>query len=313
MTELHHNHHHHHQESFQVPNTENMTDKKLLWVSLLNLSITLVQIVGGLLSNSLSLVSDALHNLGDTTAFFIAFIARKIARKQANEKHTFGYNRIEILAALLNSSVLLAICIFICKEAIDRLINIEPIQDSLMFSVAIFGLLANFLSIVVLNKEKNANLNLKAAYLHLLGDTISSVVVIVAAIGIWIYKIYWIDPIISILVCVYIIIHTYSIVKDTVSILIQSTPKSINLNDIKFEIEKIYGIDNIHHLHVWMLDDMKIFFEAHLNFKNDLIMSEMMIIRENVENVLEEKFGIFHVTLQTGYNCCNGNNELINK
>ncbi len=301
-----HGHHHHHHHD-----TANMSSTKLLWVTLLNFSITIVQVIGGILSNSLSLLSDALHNLGDSSAIFIAFLAGKRSRKSPDQQHTFGYKRVEILVALFNAVVLIAICIFLFVEAYERWLNPEPIKGLLMLVVAIFGLLANLISVLVLNKDKEHNLNIKSAYLHLMGDTLSSVAVILGGIAIWQWNIYWIDPVITVLVGIYIIYHTWDVVKQTVDILMQSTPSNINLDEIKQEVEKIEDIDNIHHVHVWRLDDTQVHLEAHVNLKHNIDMEHMMKIREKVEHLLKEHFYINHITLQFGYKCCDGADFLI--
>lgn len=304
-THNHHLHEHHHHR-------HDLHEKNLLWVTLLNLSITIVQVVGGIISNSLSLLSDALHNLGDSSAIFIAFIAGKISRRKPDTRKTFGYKRVEILAALFNAIVLIAICIFLFYEAYQRFIHPEPIKGRLMFVVAVFGLLANLISVVLLNKDKAHNLNVRAAYMHLLGDTLSSVAVIAGGVAIWIFDTYWLDPLITVFVGIYIIWHTWGIVKETVDILMQSVPDGINLEEIKTQVEQLEEVDNIHHVHIWKLDDFQIHLEAHLNLKSNIDMVEMMYVREKVENLLREKFGIKHITLQTGYNCCEGNKKLIN-
>jgi len=287
--------------------------KKMLWVTLLNLSITAVQLVGGFLSNSLSLISDAIHNLGDSSAIFIAFVAGRVAGRNPDEHKTFGYKRVEILAALFNAAVLISISLFLFVEAYKRVINPEPIQGKLMLIVAIFGLLANLYSVLILRGDKDHNLNVKAAYLHLLGDTLSSVAVILGAIAIGLFKVYWIDPLITVFVGCYIIWHTWGIVKQTVDILMQSTPEGIDLNEIKKEVERLDGIGNIHHVHLWRLDDKQIHLEAHINLTKDISMSEMMVVQMGVKKLLEERFGINHITLQMGYNCCDGNQSLIFK
>ncbi len=300
----HHGHHHHH-------DTKNMSSTKLLWVTVLNLSITLVQVVGGIISNSLALLSDAVHNLGDSSAIVIAFLAGKRSQKSPDKEHTFGYKRIEILAALFNSIVLIAICIYLFFEAYERWIDPHPIKGLIMLVIASFGLLANLLSVIILNKNKDDNLNVKAAYLHLMGDTLSSVAVILGGFAIWRWEIYWLDPLITVLVGIYIIYHTWSVVRQTVDILMQATPSGIDLNKIKQEVETLTEIDNIHHLHVWKLDDTQIHFESHVNLKENLEMLEVMKIRGKIEHLLEEKFGIKHITLQFGYECCKGNDFLI--
>jgi cobalt-zinc-cadmium efflux system protein len=301
-----HDHHHdHHSHSNELQGT------KLLWVTVLNLAITIVQVVGGLISNSLSLLSDAIHNLGDSSAIFIAFLAGKISRKKPDEHRTFGYKRVEILAALLNAIVLISICIFLFYEAYKRFLEPEPIQGKLMMIVAVFGLLANLISVLVLEKDKEQSLNVKAAYMHLLGDTLSSVAVIIGGVAIWLFNIYWIDPLITVLVGVYIVWHTWEIVQQTLDILMQSTPAGIKLKELKVKVEKLDGVDNIHHVHVWKLDDTQIHLEAHVNLSENVMMTKMMVIQGNIENLLKNEFGIGHVTLQMGYNCCRGNKSLI--
>ena len=301
--EHHHEHHHHH--------ASDLRGKKLLWVALLNFSITLVQIIGGLVSNSLSLLSDALHNLGDSSAIFIAFLAGKRSQKTPNEQYTFGYQRIEILAALFNAVVLISICLFLFFEAYERFLTPEPIKGKIMFIVAAFGLLANLISVLVLNKDKDHNLNVKAAYLHLMGDTLSSVAVIIGGIAIWRYNAFWLDPLITVLVGIYIIYHTWGVVKQTVDILMQSTPSDIDLKEVKNKVENIAEIENMHHLHVWKLDDKQTHLEAHINLKNNINMADMMQVKGNIENLLKNDFHINHITLQMGYECCTDNNELI--
>mgnify|MGYP000058938705 CR=1 FL=1 len=298
-----HGHHHHHGDDLQ--------GKKLLWATLLNLSITIVQIVGGLVSNSLSLLSDALHNLGDSSAIFIAFLAGKKSRKKPDMRQTFGYKRVEILAAFFNAIVLIAICIFLFFEAYQRFLHPEPIKGKLMLVVATFGLLANLASVLILKGDKSSNLNVKAAYMHLLGDTLSSVAVIVGGAAIWIWGIYWLDPLITVLVGVYIIWHTWGIIKETVDIFMQAVPHEVDLEEIKREVEKQDEIDNMHHIHVWKLNDSQIHLEAHLNMKNNIDMVKMTAVREKIETLLHEHFGIGHVTLQTGVNCCGGEKRLI--
>lgn len=303
--------HNHNQDHDHHSHSEKLSGHKLLWVTLLNLSITIVQIVGGLISNSLSLLSDAIHNLGDSSAIFIAFLAGKASRKKPDERRTFGYKRVEILAALLNAIVLISICIFLFYEAYKRFQNPEPIQGKLMMIVAVFGLLANLVSVLVLEKDKDHSLNVKAAYMHLLGDTLSSVAVIIGGVAIWLFNIYWIDPLITVLVGIYIVWHTWEIVQQTIDILMQSTPEGINLQELKVKVENVEGIENIHHVHVWKLDDTQIHLEAHVNLVHDVTMTEMMAIQNDVENVLKNDFGIGHVTLQMGFNCCDGNKLLI--
>ena len=290
---------------------ENVRGKKLLWVTLLNFSISLVQVAGGIISNSLSLISDAIHNLGDTSAIFIAFLAGKHADKKPDARKTFGYKRTEILAALFNAVVLIAICIFLFVEAYERFRNPQAIKGGIMLSVAVFGLIANLISVLVLQKEKSHNLNIRAAYLHLLGDTLSSVAVIAGGIAILVWQIYWLDPLVTVAVGVYIIYHTWDVVRQTVDILMQATPRHIDIQEIKQSVEALPQVENIHHLHIWQMDDEHIHLEAHLNISQDLSLSKAQTVRHDVETLLKDKFGISHITLQIEYKGCKDNDYLI--
>jgi cobalt-zinc-cadmium efflux system protein len=290
---------------------ENVRGKKLLWVTLLNFSISLVQVAGGIISNSLSLISDAIHNLGDTSAIFIAFLAGKHADKRPDARKTFGYKRTEILAALFNAVVLIAICIFLFVEAYERFRNPQAIKGGIMLSVAVFGLIANLISVLVLQKEKSHNLNIRAAYLHLLGDTLSSVAVIAGGIAILVWQIYWLDPLVTVAVGVYIIYHTWDVVRQTVDILMQATPRHIDIQEIKQSVEALPQVESIHHLHIWQMDDEHIHLEAHLNISQDLSLSKAQTVRHDVETLLKDKFGISHITLQIEYKGCKDNNDLI--
>ncbi len=286
-------------------------EKRLLISALINISITVVQMTGGILSNSLSLLSDAIHNLGDSLSIFLAFAATKISHRKPDRNYTFGYNRAETLAALLNSAALIIICLFMVIEASRRFTDPQPVKGLLMLIIASFGLLANFVSVLILNKEKENSLNVKAAYLHLIGDTLSSVLVIVAGLIIMFFGIAWIDPVITLIISIYIMYGSWPVLKETISILMQAVPGNIDPDLIRSEVEKIEGIENIHHLHIWKLDEKHIYMEAHLNISENVSMSGMMKIKEQAENMIHNRFNIRHITLQTGINCCNGSHDLI--
>jgi len=276
--------------------------KGLLISTLLNFFITLVQIVGGLLSNSLALLSDALHNLGDTIAIFLAYLANRFGNKAANENKTFGYKRIEIIAALFNAVSLIVISIFLFVEAGKRFANPEEIKGGLMLIVAISGLLANLISVFILNPHKAKNLNIKAAYLHLLGDTLSSFAVIFGGIAIILWDIYWIDPLITIAIGIYLIIHTLKILKHSVNILMQASPESINIQSIAKQINGIDNrIENVHHIHAWTLDDMRCFIECHIKLRENITISETEKISQNIENRLSQSIDNLHLTIQYEY------------
>ncbi len=295
-------HHHTHQH--------NLKGKNLLIATALNLVITIVEIIGGLVSNSLALLSDAIHNLGDTIAVMLAYIANLISRKDADEKKTFGYKRVEILTALFNAVVLIVIIIFLFIEAYKRFQEPEPIKGLVMLIVATVGLIANLVAVLLLRGESQHNLNIRAAYLHLLGDTFSSVAVIIGSILIYFFEVYWIDPLITVLIGLYIIKEAYVVLKEAVDILMQGTPASINLQEVVDEIEKHEDISNAHHVHAWKLDDTQIHFECHIDLNMDLTLSKTDDIRSEIETLLQNKFGISHVTIQFEYNCCDQKNVI---
>jgi len=235
-----HNHHHKHSEQ----------GRKLLFTVLLNLVITLAEFVGGIFSNSLALISDAFHNLSDTVAILIAYITERVSRRASDKQHTFGYKRIQILAALFNAVTLIAISVYLTFEAWDRYQNPQPIKSLLMLSVALIGLLANLLSVLLLKSYRKENLNIKAAYLHLIGDTLSSVAVIIGGVLIYFYEWYWIDPLITVLISLYIIKETYVVLYDTYKILMQQTPSGINVNEIVAGITEYKEIKGVHHIFI---------------------------------------------------------------
>jgi cobalt-zinc-cadmium efflux system protein len=290
----HHAHGHHHSSE----------GKNLIAATFLNLIITVVEIIGGLLSNSLALLSDAIHNLGDTFAVMLAFIANRISSKDATHQKTFGYKRAEILAALLNSVVLIVITVFLFLEAWHRFSNPKTINGKLMLIVAIVGLLANLAAVLVLKKGSHSNINIRAAYLHLLGDTISSVAVIAGAILISYFKIFWIDPLLTVIIGLYIMKEAYSIMKEALDILMQATPSNIDISEIVGTLEMVVEIDNVHHVHSWKLDDKQIHFECHIDVNKDMFISDADLLRLEIEKLLKNKFGISHVTIQFEYNCC---------
>jgi cobalt-zinc-cadmium efflux system protein len=308
--ELHHDHHH--RTSGEPPEYKN-TGKNLLYSTVLNFTISVAEVVGGLFSNSLALISDALHNLGDTSALFIAYLASVVSRKDHTHKKTFGYKRIEILAALFNAIILVVIIIYLFIEAYNRLRNPEPVKGLIMMIVALIGFFANLVSVFLLKKHSGKSLNIRAAYLHLIGDTISSVIVIVTSLLILFFRLHWVDPLVTFFLGLYLLKETYMILKEAVDILMQATPQGLDLIEVKRTLESIPEIDNIHHVHAWNLNDQDIHFECHIDLKSDFRISETENIKEAIHEVLMNKFNIRHVTIQYEYNCCEDKNMIHQK
>ncbi|HOV14725.1 MAG TPA: cation diffusion facilitator family transporter [Spirochaetota bacterium] len=307
-----HEHPHSHSHQHHNHNHKEINGNNLLFTIALNFIITIAELIGGFVSGSLSLISDALHNFSDTLGSAISFVAIKISKKSNNLKKTYGYKRVEILAALLNSTILIIISVFLFKEAYERFFNPKEINSILMFIVAVIGFIANLVAVMLLHKDSKKNINIKSAYLHLLGDTLSSVGVIIGAVLIYFFKIYWIDPILTVLIGLYIIKESFEIVKETVNILMQSTPSGINILEIKESIEKIEQVANVHHIHIWQTNEEDIFFEGHIDVCDDIKISQSEILMKKIEEILMENFKINHLTLQVEINNCKNKNLLKN-
>jgi len=275
----------------------------------LNLFITVIQVVGGIISGSLSLISDAMHNLSDAAAIIITYISLRLSKKPKTTKYTFGLKRAEILAAVINSSTLIIISFFLIKEAIDRLNEPTQIAGSLMLIVAIVGFIPNAIGASLLKKGSEKNINIRAAYFHLVSDAISSVAIIIGAIFIITYKVYWIDPILTILIAFYILVETYKILKESVDILMMSNTEKINLDEIKLFVEKIPGVKNIHHIHLWKLNDNDTHFEAHIEVE-DMKVSRTTEIQKIISKELHNRYEINHTTLQFECEVCGEFNVL---
>lgn len=272
------------------------SSKKLFGVVVLNAVITLSEFIGGVASGSLSLVSDAFHNLSDTLAIIFSYGAQKMAQKEANERHTYGYQRLEILSAFINSFILIILSLFLAVEAFKRFNSPEKINSHLMLIVAVIGLLANLFSTLLLRQEADENLNIKSSYLHLLSDTLSSISVIIGAVLIRFFGIYWIDPVITLIISIYILLEAIVVIKKAAAILIQSAP-TIDYEKMEQEIKAIEGVKDVHHVHIWQYSEKIIIFDGHIDFE-DQLLSEIEKAYPRITSLLKLKYGITHVTIQ---------------
>jgi len=287
----------------KITSPEKINVKNLFIAMGLNFSITIAEIIGGLISHSLALISDALHNFSDAVALIITYLAIKLGQRPRTLKYTFGLKRAEIIAAIVNAVSLIIISFFLIKESISRLTKPSPIIGTIMLITATVGFLANISGTFLLKKGSAHNLNLRAAYFHLLSDAFSSIVVIIGAICIILFKIYWIDPILTILISLYILKEAYAIVKEAVDILMMSNVSRINLEEIKEFVEKIPGVINIHHIHLWKMTDNDTHFEAHVEVE-DMAVSQTAEIHKTIFDELQKRYAINHVTLQFECQVC---------
>lgn len=284
------------------------TGRRFLLVTLLNIIITLFELAGGLLSGSLSLLSDAFHNFSDAFSIVLSYFANRIGKRTPTLKNTYGFRRAEILTALLNSILLIVISAFLLIEAFKRFAHPEEVQGGVMFIVAVISFAANLLSTILLNHDSKHNLNIRATYLHLLSDALASVGVIISAALIIIFHIKWVDPLMSFLVSIYIIYESLPIVHKTFTILMEASPK-LNFEEIKKDLLTIPEITGVHHLHAWLIDENEIILSVHVNMK-DLPLSQTERIYLKIENILKQRYNVSHVTIQA--ECNRGRNtELI--
>ncbi len=289
-----HGHHHH---------GEGQTEGRL-WISIiLNFIITAAEFVGGIISGSLSLLSDALHNLNDTVSLGISLIARKISKKEANWEKTFGYQRAEIIGAFINLVTLVIIALFLIKEGIERFYNPQPIDGMIMFIVAIVGLLGNIITAVLLYRSSKENINIRSAYIHIMSDAFSSVGVIVAGILIIQYQLYIIDTILTLVIAGYILWQSYYMLRKTINILMESTPANIEVPEIQQAMSQVSGVLDIHHMHVWRLDEKNILLESHVVIDEE-DMNQMESIKSALKELLISDFNIHHSTLEFEFEPC---------
>ncbi|HMB01963.1 MAG TPA: cation diffusion facilitator family transporter, partial [Spirochaetota bacterium] len=241
-------------------------EKPLIFSIIINIIITAAEITGGVLSGSLALLSDAFHNLSDVVSLIISYFAILIGKKPGNRVKTYGYKRAEIIAALINILALFVICGFIIFEAVKRLKNPEPINVPLMISIASIGLIGNGVSVLLLIKSSKSSLNIKSAFLHLLADTISSVAVIITAIILLFKPWYILDTVLSVLIALYIVKESFSVLMESLNILMQGAPRGIDREKLKkrlFEIKEV-NIKGIHHIHMWNITPGETVFDAHV-------------------------------------------------
>jgi cobalt-zinc-cadmium efflux system protein len=279
-------------------------EENLIITMVLNFIITLVEVIGGLLSGSLSLLSDALHNFSDGISVMVSFIALRLSKRDNTLKNTFGYKRAEILAALFNSSFLIIIYFFLFKEAYLRIQHPQNIESKIMVAVALVGLIANTISVFLLKSGSKDNMNIKSAYIHLFSDSLSSVAVIIGGIFIYYFNLTIVDPILTFIIGAYVLKEGFEILKKSASILMEKTPVQINILKIKEVVEKIPEVDNLHHVHIWQVNDKEFLFEGHIDVKEDINLSKAEELRSNISSILFNEFGINHTTIQIEYNTC---------
>ena len=243
-----HNHSHHH----------DLNSRNLLISIFLNIAITVAQVIGGIVSGSLALLSDALHNFSDVISLIISWIANKLVKKKASLKRTFGYKRAEILAAFINAATLIVVAVLLIFEAIERFRNPQEIESNLVIWLSIIAILGNGFSVLLLKKNADNNMNLKSAYLHLLTDMLASVAVLIGGLLMKYYEIWWIDSVLTLAIAVYLVVMGWDLLKNSFKVLMLFTPDSTSVKSIVEDIQTIDAVKNVHHVHIWQLNEEEI-------------------------------------------------------
>jgi cobalt-zinc-cadmium efflux system protein len=273
-------------------------NQKVLWIAIgLTGIIMIVEVIGGLIANSLALLSDAGHMLTDVMSLALSLFALRLAMRPPSSTKTFGFYRMEILAALVNGTTLIFISGYILYEAYQRFGATEYVNSRTMLLVAALGLIANGIAALAMMRSSKESLNIRGAYLHILGDALSSIGVLMGGLTILLTGWYVVDPIISVLICLVILRGAFMLVKDSVNILLEAVPKGTDLEEVENALRSIPGVNDLHHLHLWTITSSIHALSAHV-LVDDVLTSRTGEILQEINRVLREKFRIGHTTIQ---------------
>ncbi len=288
--------HTHHTHSYK-----DVKDRNLLISIFLNVLITAAQIIGGLASGSLALLSDALHNFSDVISLIVSFAASKLSKQKASINRTFGYKRAEILAAFVNAATLVVVAVLLIIEAVKRFKEPQEIASNLVIWLALIAIFANGFSVLLLKKDSKSNINIRSAYLHLLTDMFASVAVLIGGLLMKFYQIFWVDSLLTFLIALYLIYVGYDLLKTSTKMLMLFTPDHINIKEVVRVVNQLPKVKKLHHVHIWNLSDDELHLEAHLDLEENISTRDFNELLLEIERVLHDQFNINHVTIQPEY------------
>jgi len=288
-----HEHHHH--------DVDAMGDRRLGWAIAINMLLTLAQIIGGVLSGSLALIADALHNFSDAASLLIAWVARRIGRQPADYFKTFGYKRAEVIAALINLVILVIVGLYLIYEALWRMYEPQVIEGWTVVVVAGVALVIDVATAILTYSMSKNSMNIRAAFLHNVSDALASVGVILAGSLILLYGWYWTDTALTLLIAGYVLYQAATLLPQTIHILMEGTPEDISIEEMIDAMESVEGVANVHHVHLWQLDEHKNALEAHVIIDD---FGELESIKSALKSKIEQRFSIVHSTLEFEIDHC---------
>ena len=300
-----HNHSHHNHSGHSHSHAPVITNLNNAFITgiVLNLVYVIIQIVIGLRINSLSLLSDAGHNFLDVAGLALAMMAFKLTKSKSTEKYTYGYKKSSILISLLTAVILLVSIGAIGYEAIFRFQHPQPLPGITIAVVAAIGIVINAVSAFMFFRDKESDINVKAAFLHLASDALVSLGLVVGGIIIYYTHLYWIDPLLSIIICLVIIASTWSLLKDSLRLSMDGVPNNVDIQKVKTEVMKIDGVKDFHHLHIWAISTTQNAMTGHLVVSNELTATQISILKNKIKHNLEH-LNIHHSTLETETEIC---------
>ncbi len=287
--------HHHHGDPSEIG------ERRLWWAVAANLLLTVAQIIGGIISGSLSLIADALHNFSDAASLLIALVAIRIGRKPPDQFKTFGYKRAETIAALINLTTLIIIGLYLCYEAILRFITPEPIVGWAVVIVAGIALIVDIFTALLTYSQSKNSMNIRAAFIHNLTDAFASVGVIIAGTLILLYGWIWTDAAMTLLIAGYVLYQGFTEIPKAIHLLMEGTPENINIDDVISAMEEVESVTNVHHVHIWQLDEQRNALEAHVVLSD---INEIETVKTALKNMLHDSHSIEHSTLEFESNKC---------
>ena len=283
-------HHHHAPES----------DRGLLGAVFINILLTLAQVIGGIISGSLSLIADALHNLSDAASLGIALFARTIGRKPADKTKSFGYQRAEVIAALINLTLLITVSLYLIYEAVWRIVEPQVVTGLIIVVVAGVAFVVDMVTALITFRMSKNSLNMKAAFLHNLADALTSIGVIIAGALILLYQWYWVDTLLTFLIAGFVLWQGIIMLPKTIHLLMEGTPENLSSDEIKASLEVDKDVEDVHHIHIWNLDEHRIALEAHVVVATNELQ-EVEVIKRKLKEILKDRFKITHSTLEFEY------------